>query len=78
PYITDHLINIMKAAEMKRKELAEKFYLETSASFISKENVSVYRFEDGTAVNALSEDGMIDVGTFGNVSDRVSQLYFEL
>lgn len=79
PYITDHLINIMKAAEMERKEaMAEKFYLKTSASFISRENVSVYRFEDGTAVNALSEDGMIDAGTFGDVSDRVSQLYFEL
>jgi hypothetical protein len=79
PYIVDHLVNIMKAAELERpEEAAEKFYLKTSEAFISREKVSVYVFEDGTAKNVLSEDGMIDWGTFGEVSERVSLTYFQI
>jgi hypothetical protein len=40
--------------------------------------VSVYLFEDGTAKNVLSEDGMIDWGTFGDVSEQVSKIYFQI
>lgn len=79
PYIVDHLVNIMKAAELvSAEEEAEKFYLKTPEAFISKEKVSVYLFEDGTAKNVLSEDGMIDWGTFGEVSEQVSKIYFQI
>lgn len=79
PYIVDHLVNIMKAAELvSAEEEAKKFYLKTPEAFISKEKVSVYLFEDGTAKNVLSEDGMIDWGTFGEVSEQVSKIYFQI
>ena len=79
PYVVDHLINLMKAAEHEDKEgVREKFYLQRTEALIPKEQVSVYLFEDGTAKNILDEEGRIDWGTFGRVSDRVSQIYFEL
>ncbi|MBN1236632.1 MAG: AAA family ATPase [Methanotrichaceae archaeon] len=79
PYIVDHLVNIMEGAERERPdEAAEKFYLKTSEAFLSKDKVSVYLFEDGTAKNVLSEDGMIDWGTFGDVSEQVSKIYFQI
>jgi hypothetical protein len=79
PYIVDHLVNIMEGAKKERPdEAAEKFYLKTSEAFISKDKVSVYLFEDGTAKNVLSEDGMIDWGTFGDVSEQVSKIYFQI
>jgi predicted ATPase len=79
PYIVDHLVNIMEGAKKERPdEAAEKFYLKTSEAFISKDKVSVYLFEDGTAKNVLSEEGMIDWGTFGDVSEQVSKIYFQI
>jgi hypothetical protein len=79
PYIVDHLVNIMEGAELESpEEAAEKFYLKTAEAFISREMVSVYLFEDGTAKNVLSGDGMIDWGTFGNVSEKVSKIYFQI
>ncbi len=79
PYIVDHLVNIMEGAKKERPdEAAEKFYLKTSEAFLSKDKVSVYLFEDGTAKNVLSEDGMIDWGTFGDVSEQVSNIYFQI
>lgn len=79
PYIVDHLTNLMKAAEVTDKEAArEKFYLQRTDSFISKEQVSVYEINEGTAKNIIDEDGRIQWNTFGLVSDRVSEIYFEL
>jgi len=79
PYIVDHLVNIMEGAKKERPdEAAEKFYLKTSEAFISKDKVSVYLFEDSTAKNVLSEEGMIDWGTFGDVSEKVSRIYFQI
>lgn len=76
PYIIDHLANLMKAAKYEDKEsLKERFYLERTEAFIPQEKVSVYLFEDGTAKNILHEDGRIDWGTFGNVSDDISHIF---
>jgi predicted ATPase len=76
PYIVDHLSNLMKAAKYEDKEsLKERFYLERTEAFIPQEKVSVYLFEDGTAKNILHENGRIDWGTFGNVSDDISHIF---
>ena len=76
PYIVDHLSNLMKAAKYEDKEsLKERFYLERTEAFIPQEKVSVYLFEDGTVKNILHEDGRIDLGTFGNVSDDISHIF---
>ncbi len=76
PYIVDHLSNLMKAAKYEDKEsLKERFYLERTDAFIPQEKVSVYLFEDGTAKNILHENGRIDWGTFGNVSDDISHIF---
>ncbi|MEH2301126.1 MAG: AAA family ATPase [Nostoc sp.] len=76
PYILDHLSNLMKAAKYKDKEsIKEKFYLERTEAFIPQEKVSVYLFEDGIAKNILNEEGHIDWGTFGDVSDDISHIF---
>jgi len=79
PYMVDHLVNLMKAATLNNKEEAKKlFYLQRTEAFIPKEYVSVYLFENGTAKNILDQEGMINWGTFGKVSDHIAQIYFEL
>jgi predicted ATPase len=79
PYFVDHLINLMEAYEHDDKEvIKEWFYLQQTEAFISKDNVAVYLFEQGTAKNILREDGRIDWGTFESVSDRVMQIHFDL
>jgi len=79
PYIVDHLTNLMKAAESTEPEaIREKFYLQRKEAFISRDNVSVYLIDQGKAENMLDEDGVVRWGTFGTVSDRVSDIYFEL
>jgi AAA ATPase-like protein len=79
PYIVDHLSNLMKAAESREPEAIEdKFYLRRKDAFISKNVVSVYLVDQGKAENILDEDGVVHWGTFGTVSDRVSEIYFEL
>jgi hypothetical protein len=79
PYMVDHLANLMKAAEHEDKErIREKFYLQRTEAFIPREQVSVYLFGDGTAKNILDEEGEINWGTFSDISDQITQLYFEL
>ncbi|MBE8990563.1 AAA family ATPase [Nostoc sp. LEGE 12450] len=76
PYILDHLSNLMKAAKYKDKEsIKNKFYLERTEAFIPQEKVSVYLFEDGITKNILNEEGRIDWGTFGDVSDDISHIF---
>ena len=76
PYIVDHLANLMKAAKYEDKEsLKEKFCLDSTDAFIPQEKVSVYLFEDNTAKNILNEDGRIDWGTFGEVSEYISHVF---
>jgi hypothetical protein len=79
PYIVDHLINLMKAASLENLEtIKDKFYLKNSKAFISKDNVSVYLFTDGTAKSILEEDGFIEWETFNQVSQRILDLRMEL
>jgi hypothetical protein len=79
PYIVDHLANLMQAAKHEDPDsIKEMFYLERTDAFIPQEKVSVYLFEDGTAKNIVSEEGTINWGTFGKVSDDVSQIYASL
>ncbi len=79
PYMVDHLVNLMRAYEHDDKELIkEEFYLQQTEAFISRDKVAVYLFEDGTAKSILGEDGGIQWGTFSDVSDRVTQIYFDL
>jgi predicted ATPase len=79
PYMVDHLVNLMKAYEHDDKEsIKGMFYLQQTDAFISKEDVAVYLFEQGTAKNILGEDGIIQWGTFSRVSDRITQIYFDL
>lgn len=79
PYIVDHLINLMKAADSKNSEsIVDKFFLKNSNAFISKDNVSVYLFADGTAKSILEEDGFIEWETFNQVSQQILDLRMEL
>jgi len=79
PYIVDHLINLIKAANHKhKKQIANKFYLKNETAFIRKENVSAYLFEDNTAHNILEEPGHINWKTFSKISEEITDLYFEL
>ncbi len=79
PYIVDHLANLMKAAESSEPDaIKEKFYLQRKEAFISKDKVSVYLVDSGKTKDILDEDGVIHWDTFGNVSDKVSEIYFEI
>lgn len=79
PYIVDHISNLIEAEKHHNKEeIKEFFYLEDSRAFIAQDKVSVYLFEDGTAMNILAEDGSINWETFWNVSSDVSGIYGQL
>ena len=81
PYVVDHLANLLKAAEKTDEEkeaVRDEFYLQRTDAFITKDKVSVYLIDDGSAKNALDEDGVIQWNTFGDVSDRISEIYFKL
>lgn len=57
PYLIDHLVNLMKAAEYDNKEeIVNKFYLKKEDAFISKEKVSVYMFNNGAAESILDQE----------------------
>src|SRR5579885_1354852 len=80
PYVVDHLANLLKAAEKTDEEkeaVRDEFYLQRTDAFITKDKVSVYLIDDGSAKNALDEDGVIQWNTFGDVSDRISEIYFK-
>jgi len=52
--------------------------LKRTDAFISKDKVSVYLIDQGKATKAMDEDGTIELNTFGEVSDRISEIYFKL
>ena len=79
PYMVDHLVNLIKAAGREDPEAIRRaFYLQRTEAFIAKQNISVYLFENGTARNIVDAEGLIDWATFGNVSDRVADIYFDI
>lgn len=80
PYLVDHISNLTKAYELKKNgknNLDAKFKLKNDLCFIDPDNVSVYLFADNSAKNIFDGD-LVDWDTFGNVSDYVSNLYFDL
>lgn len=81
PYLVDHISNLTKAYELKKggkEKLEDKFKLKNDLCFIDSDKVAAYLFDNNTAKNILKEDDLIDWDTFGNVSDYVSNLYFDL
>jgi predicted ATPase len=78
-YMVDHLTNLIKAAKNKKPEdIKNKFYLKNSQAFISQDMVSVNLFGNKTVKDILSPDGAIDWETFSSISERISDIYFEI
>ena len=81
PYLVDHISNLTKAYELKnngKKNLEEKFKLKNDLCFIGSDKVSTYLFDNNSVKDILNKDGLIDWDTFGNVSEYVSNLYYDL
>lgn len=81
PYLVDHISNLIKAYNLKEEGkigLENKFLLKNDLSFLNPDDVSVYLFDKGTVSNILTEEGIVDWQTFGDVSDYVSNLYYDL
>jgi len=79
PYLVDHLANLLKAgAHEDRDETAAMFYLQDPRAFLTPDQVGVYLFEGGEVRSIMDDDGYIDWGTFGDVSDRISTIYYNL
>jgi len=83
PYIVDHLNNLIEAAhlpEAKQDEIAPRFKLQTKEAFVPSEMISVYLFDENGRVSDLfdREERDIDWSTFGNTSDRMSNLFNEI
>lgn len=81
PNMVDHLENLIRAAEYEKEAqvlIADEFFLHHSDAFISQENVSVYLIDHKKAENILLEEGKINWGTFGDVSDRVAKIHYQL
>ncbi|MDQ1254285.1 MAG: ATP-binding protein [Euryarchaeota archaeon] len=78
PYLVDHLLNLMKAAEYRKKvEIKDKFFLRRTDAFISKDKVSVFLFDNNTAKNIKNKRGLINWETFNRVSEQILQLKME-
>jgi AAA15 family ATPase/GTPase len=81
PYLVDHISNLTKAYRLQiegKSDLEHKFKLKNDLSFLDPDDVAVYLFENGTASSIMNENGVVDWKTFGDVSDYVEDLYFEL
>ncbi len=77
PYITDHLLSLIKADEHTDKDaISAKFFLQDKRAFISKEQVSFYSVDQGKIIDAMDDNS--DWNTFGKVTDRISDIYFSL
>lgn len=92
PYIVDHLINLIEGYYSKKKDKEKLFWqpkyiksgsynlIKPSDIFISKDDVSVYFFrKDGVVEDILDrEERTIDWRTFSQISERISNIYWEL
>lgn len=75
PYMVNHLESLLLAGKTNvSDDFVNKFYLRTRDSFISQDNLSIYLFEDGTAKNILSDDG-IDLSTYDTVANQINDIY---
>ncbi len=76
PYIIDHLSNLTQAYQHPdKKGIQGEFYLKNHQAFIDENKVSAYLIDKGTVKDAL-HDEELDWDTFGEISDRLSQIYF--
>lgn len=80
PYMVDHLENLMTASEHPEQaiKVQKDFFLQSKDAFLSREKISVYLIDHGTATNLFQEDGHIHWDTFSSVSTKVIQLYTQL
>ncbi len=79
PYIVDHLANLIAADKCADRDVASsQFFLKDSSAFIPQEKVAAYKVEQGKIENILDEDGILNWGTFGNVSNRIIEIYGNL
>lgn len=81
PYLVDHISNLTKAYELKnagKDNLEEKFKLKNDLCFIGSDKVSTYLFDNNSVIDILDKDGLVNWDTFGNISEYVSNLYYDL
>ena len=78
PYIVDHIPNLIRANDLDKEKVKKYFYLEQATAFLSKDDVSVYLFDNDSVTDILKEDGDIDWRTFGDVSRDLSDIYSRL
>jgi predicted ATPase len=85
PYLIDHLINLMQATKRSDHDhIKDFFYLEQPQAFLVQAQVSAYLFkaeegsEQTTVRNIMTEEGLIEWGTFSDVSVDVSAIYSQL
>ncbi len=92
PYILDHLINLIEGYYSEKEDKEKLFWqpkyiksgsydlIKPSDIFISKDDVSVYFFKkDGVVEDILDrEERTIDWRTFSQISERISNIYWEL
>lgn len=81
PNMIDHLENLIRAAAFEEEDkfsIANEFFLHRSDAFISQADVSIYLVDHKKAESILLEEGKINWGTFGDVSDRVAKIHYQL
>jgi AAA ATPase domain len=75
PYMIDHLGNITQAYQYSDKErIKDEFFLKDCKAFIDENKVSTYLIDKGTLRDAFDEE--LEGDTFGDVSNRTTQIYF--
>jgi len=78
-YMVDHLTNLIKATNIRDKEaIRRKFFLNSADAFLSRDQVSVYLFDNKEAHSIMDENGTINWSTFSDVSDQVTDIFLEL
>src|SRR5579859_5613460 len=76
PYILDHLSNLTQAYQHPDKEhIQDEFYLKDCRAFIDGNKVSAYLIDKGILKDALYDEEL-DWDTFGEISDRITKIYF--
>ena len=73
-----HLTNLTLAAAKEDKEtIRPEFFLQDERAFIEKEEVWVSLIDRGKITDVLNDEEQ-DWDTFGNISNRISDIYFKL
>jgi hypothetical protein len=77
PYIIDHISNLFLANQHADPDaISSEFFLQDKRAFISKKDAAVYLVNNGTITDASDEEQ--DWDTFGEISDRIADIYFKL